>query len=118
MGLMFPDLQGCIEYAPNQWETTLQCNVVFHWLGAYTRWSQSLALGQPYKQPMHIYIGYLYGYREYTFDKLLEVLEILSLNASIQFNGNILMQILGIHMSDNASSFIADLQMMLILLHD
>ena len=24
--------------APNQWETTLQCNVVSHWLGAYTKW--------------------------------------------------------------------------------
>ena len=23
-------------YAPSQWETTLQCNVVSHWLGAYT----------------------------------------------------------------------------------
>ena len=26
-------------YAPSQWETTLQCNVVFHWLGACTKWS-------------------------------------------------------------------------------
>ena len=26
-------------YAPNQWETTLHCNVVSHWLGAYTTWS-------------------------------------------------------------------------------
>ena len=24
--------------APNQWETTLHCNVVSHWLGAYTKW--------------------------------------------------------------------------------
>ena len=24
-------------YAPNQWEMTLQCNVVSHWLGAYTK---------------------------------------------------------------------------------
>ena len=24
-------------YAPSQWETTLQCNVVSHWLGAYTK---------------------------------------------------------------------------------
>ena len=23
----------------SQWETTLQCNVVSHWLGAYTKWS-------------------------------------------------------------------------------
>ena len=26
-------------YAPNQWETTLQCNVASHWLNAYTKWS-------------------------------------------------------------------------------
>ena len=26
-------------YAPSQWETTLQCNVVSHWLGALTKWS-------------------------------------------------------------------------------
>ena len=25
--------------APSQWETTLQCNVISHWLGAYTKWS-------------------------------------------------------------------------------
>ena len=25
--------------APSQWETALQCNAVFHWLGAYTEWS-------------------------------------------------------------------------------
>ena len=29
-------------YAPNQWETTLQCNVVSHWLGAFTRWSLNI----------------------------------------------------------------------------
>ena len=28
-------------YAPSQWETTLQCNVVSHWLGAYKKWSLS-----------------------------------------------------------------------------
>ena len=26
-------------YAPNQWETTLQYNVVSHWLGTCTKWS-------------------------------------------------------------------------------
>ena len=26
-------------YAPSQWETTLHCNVVSHWLGAYTKWT-------------------------------------------------------------------------------
>ena len=29
-------------YAPSQWETTLECNVVFHWLGAFTKWSLPL----------------------------------------------------------------------------
>ena len=26
-------------YAPSQWETTLQCNVVSRWLGVHTKWS-------------------------------------------------------------------------------
>ena len=26
-------------YASSQWETMLQCNIVSHWLGAYTKWS-------------------------------------------------------------------------------
>ena len=26
-------------YAPSQWETTLQCNIISHWLSAYTKWS-------------------------------------------------------------------------------
>ena len=26
-------------YVPSQWKTTLHCNVVSHWLGAYTKWS-------------------------------------------------------------------------------
>ena len=37
------DLPQCssvhFDYAPSQWETTLLCNVVSHWLGAYTDWS-------------------------------------------------------------------------------
>ena len=28
-------------HAPSQWETTLHCNVVSHWLGSYTKWSLS-----------------------------------------------------------------------------
>ena len=32
-------------YAPSQWETMLQCNVVAHWLGAYTKWSLHLRHG-------------------------------------------------------------------------
>ena len=37
-------LQGlfCVcDYAPSQWEMTLHCNVISHWLGAYTKWSLS-----------------------------------------------------------------------------
>ena len=26
-------------YAPSQWETMLLCNIGFHWLGAYAKWS-------------------------------------------------------------------------------
>ena len=26
--------------APSQWEMTLHCNVISHWLGAYTKWSR------------------------------------------------------------------------------
>ena len=26
--------------APSQWETTLHCNAISHWLGAYAQWSQ------------------------------------------------------------------------------
>ena len=25
-------------YAPSQWDTTLQCNLISQWLGAYTKW--------------------------------------------------------------------------------
>ena len=44
-------------YAPSQWETTLQCNVVSHWLGAYTKWS--LAMDARYN--MAIEIHYLHS---------------------------------------------------------
>ena len=27
------------QYAPSQSETTLHCNIISHWLGAYTKWS-------------------------------------------------------------------------------
>ena len=36
------DISQCRDHfvhAPKQWETTLQCNVVSHWLGACTKWS-------------------------------------------------------------------------------
>ena len=32
-------LRGHFVYAPSQWETTSHCNVVSHWLGAYTKCS-------------------------------------------------------------------------------
>ena len=31
-------------YVPSQWETTLQCNVVSHWLGTYTEWTLETAV--------------------------------------------------------------------------
>ena len=30
-------VRGHFAYAPSQWETTLQCNVITNWLGAYTQ---------------------------------------------------------------------------------
>ena len=30
--------RGRFVYASIQWETTLHCNVVSHWMGAYTKW--------------------------------------------------------------------------------
>ena len=35
-------------HVPSQWETTLQCNGVSHWLGAYTKWSLD---SHPYPWP-------------------------------------------------------------------
>ena len=32
-------------YAPSQWETLLQCNNVFHWLGTYLGWSMLMVIG-------------------------------------------------------------------------
>ena len=29
-------------HAPSQWETALQCNIVSHWLGAYSKWSRGI----------------------------------------------------------------------------
>ena len=49
------------------------------------------------------------GYRDYTINKLLEALELISFNTYIQFNGSIFKQILGIPMGGNASPFIAEL---------
>ena len=44
-------------YASSQWETTLQCNVVSHWLGAYTKWSLSCAMR--WMDPPHNVISWL-----------------------------------------------------------
>ena len=35
------DLRDNFVYAPGQWETTLHCNAVSHWLGSYTKWSMN-----------------------------------------------------------------------------
>ena len=37
-------LQGSFVNVPSQWEMTLHCNVVSHWLGAYTTWSLLLII--------------------------------------------------------------------------
>ena len=39
---------------PSQWKTTLHCNVVSHWLGAYTNWS--LYMYTRTHNHVHIYI--------------------------------------------------------------
>ena len=49
------------------------------------------------------------GYREHTFQELLEALEMILFNSYIRFKGYIVQQILGIPMGGNASPFIADL---------
>ena len=36
---MYCTLRDHFVYAPSQWEATLHCNVVSHWLGTYTKWS-------------------------------------------------------------------------------
>ena len=33
------DIRDHFAYAPSQWEMMLHCNVISHWLGAYTKWS-------------------------------------------------------------------------------
>ena len=33
--------------APSQWETTLHCNIISHWLGAYTKWSLTYFYPRP-----------------------------------------------------------------------
>ena len=43
--------------APHQWETMLQCNVISHWLGAYTK--RSLVLILAYSLPDHLKLWYL-----------------------------------------------------------
>ena len=50
-GLMFSLATICRAHsvhAPCQWETTLHCNVVSHWLGAYTKWSLYIWLHKTY----------------------------------------------------------------------
>ena len=38
--------------APSQWEATLQCNVVSHWLGAFTKWSLKMYRGDGTMYPL------------------------------------------------------------------
>ena len=38
-------------YAPSQWETTWQCNVVSHWLGTYTKWSLHICVSSRMNGP-------------------------------------------------------------------
>ena len=46
-------IRGHFVYAPDQWETMLHCNVVSHWLGAYTKWSLEMMLMQAFN-PMDV----------------------------------------------------------------
>ena len=45
-------------YELSQWETTLHCNVVSHWLGPYPQWSLSTAMTKVdhVLRPTHIYL--------------------------------------------------------------
>ena len=45
-------------YGLSQWETTLHCNVVSHWLGPYPQWSLSTAMTKVdhVLRPTHIYL--------------------------------------------------------------
>ena len=46
-------------YVSNQWEVTLQCNVVSHWLGTLEEWS--LGIHNPRRHISHRYAGKLLG---------------------------------------------------------
>ena len=41
-------------YAPSPWEKTSHCNIVSHWLAAYTKWS--LQLGMKLSSSVHVFI--------------------------------------------------------------
>ena len=47
-------------YALSQWETTLLCNVVFHWLGTSTKWSLHLTNGK--QNPAHYSLDVLWEF--------------------------------------------------------
>ena len=40
-------------HMPSQWETMLQCNVVSHWLDAYTKWSLDAGFDLPFLSPFN-----------------------------------------------------------------
>ena len=46
-------------HAPSQWETTLRCNVVSHWLGACTEGSLHMRVG-PQSWNIRVYCSYRY----------------------------------------------------------
>ena len=59
-GLMMRPCNDHFVYAPSQWETTLQCHVVSHWLGAYTKLSL--------RRLMRYWIGPGFVYCRLTYD--------------------------------------------------
>ena len=56
------DTRDYFVYAPNQWETTLQCNVVSHWLAAYTKQSLEWTQTVIYKVPFEVMATSLWCY--------------------------------------------------------
>ena len=43
---IIPIRGGCSISVPSQWEMMLQCNIVSHWLGTFTKWSRSMVIVQ------------------------------------------------------------------------
>ena len=58
------NMQDHFVNAPSQWKMTLHCNIAFHWLGAYTKWSMN-------EYVAGAYIWYIY---QQTVSSLVEVM--------------------------------------------